>query len=127
MTTPTLSQLGEMTDEELKETLAPLVGWNHFGCTGCACTPCRCNQWIHADHGPCDLPDWPNDANAVAEVRKGTLNRHQREAVVRILYWMLIPKEDQYEDHTITGPILERIANAEPREITIAIIQFLTP
>jgi hypothetical protein len=122
MTTPTLSQLGEMTDEELNVRLLRLLGWKRRRSQN------RDFKWVWVSGGGhmFATPQFCSDANAVAEVRKG-MDRDAREDVVRILYHLLIPKEDQHESHFITWSILERISNASPREITIAIIERLTP
>lgn len=33
--------------DALRMRLLELMGWKHYGCTGCSCTPCVCNEWIH--------------------------------------------------------------------------------
>ena len=70
-----------MKPEDQRIAIAEACGWNHFGCTGCLSVPCKCNQWIHADHGPCGLPDYLSDLNAMHEAEK-TLTGPAMEAFV---------------------------------------------
>jgi len=41
---------------DLRRACAEKLGWKHYGCAGCLQVPCRCNEWISADEGPCELP-----------------------------------------------------------------------
>ena len=68
-----------MTDNELRVKIAEACGWRHFGCTGCNATPCRCTEWIHEDRGPCSLPDYLNDLNAMHEAEKELTPEQQYE------------------------------------------------
>lgn len=69
MSTPKIS---ELTEEQIRELVAESLGWKHYGCTGCACSPCRCQEWIHesGDFGPCFLPSYTTDLNACHEMEK---------------------------------------------------------
>lgn len=47
----------QMTPEEINAVIAETHGWSHYGCTGCAMSPCVCNEWIHAEsNGPTNEP-----------------------------------------------------------------------
>jgi hypothetical protein len=59
------------------------------------------------------IPDYCNDLNAMREAEK-TLGNDFRFSVV--LYHQLIPLEDQYEDHTITWSIANRLIKATARQ-----------
>lgn len=52
--------------------IAEACGWKHYGCTGCAQSPCACDEWIHesTDGVPSELPDYLNDLNAMHEAEK---------------------------------------------------------
>ena len=55
---------------KIKAKCAELRGWKHYGCTGCAMSPCVCNEWIHADSdGPTScLPNVTESADAALEL-----------------------------------------------------------
>lgn len=38
-----------------------VMGWTHYGCTGCACTPCRCQEWLDSDAKLINLPAFSGD------------------------------------------------------------------
>lgn len=60
-----------MTPEDQRIALAEIEGYIHYGCTGCAHTPCLCKGYLTPapDHDLVyDLPDYLNDLNAVHKV-----------------------------------------------------------
>jgi hypothetical protein len=125
MTAPTLSQLGEMTDEELNVRLMKCLGWHELDESY--------KQLVRESHmltpdkrSVTGIKDFSTDANAVAEVRKG-LSQDQQEWVCGKLYWLVIPKEDHFPDHFISWSHVAKICNAPLRQIVIAIIAALTP
>jgi len=131
MTTPTLSQLGEMTDEELRVRLAELRGYkrvmveerNEIG------KPFMFAYWQTPDGNHIrqhQLPNYPKDANAVAEVRKG-LSSDQFKSFLLHLGEILDIENPLGPKGARRIDVFQDCMNSSERQQTIALILALTP
>jgi len=73
-----------MTPEEINIAIVKKLGWKHFGCTGCACNPCVCNEWLNLDLNVVKIPNFYGDLNECAKI-ENTLTQEERQRYVSIL------------------------------------------
>lgn len=63
----------KLTQQEKRIKIAEACGYTHYGCVGCACSPCVCRQYLTPGDDPevvNDVPDYFTDLNAVHEAEK---------------------------------------------------------
>ncbi len=116
-----------MTNEQINIAIAEACGWK---CSGHPDQLAATKGWefghqfvIRPDgqlvtHG--SLPDYCNNLNAMHEAEK-TLHNDFYFAVK--LYHLLIPQEDQYDDHTITWSIANKLIKATARQRAEALLR----
>jgi hypothetical protein len=115
MTTPTLSQLGEMTDEELNVRLAELCGWVRLPKNEGWSRAVRESHMLQPDGtNVSSPPDCSRDLNAVHLVEKKLGDTERRRFSERLC------------NQVQTG-LWEYAVSANPRQRTIALILTLTP
>ncbi len=95
-----------MTNKQINIAIAEACGWELL-------EDGSCRTKIHGLNFCAKVADYCNDLNAMHEAEKA-LDNDFRFSVV--LYHQLIPLEDQYEDHTITWLIANRLIKATARQ-----------
>jgi len=130
MTTPTLSQLGEMTDEELNVRLAECVGYKRIVFVKDPASLWPDDIAVTTEKDGLMMPPtgdvakrtprYCKDANAVAEVRKG-MTQEQKRSFGRRLRAIITPETEGEYDVNFAA------IDASPRLQTICAIYILTP
>jgi hypothetical protein len=95
-------KISNMSPEQKRIAIAEACGWKHYGCTGCAYSPCVCNEWIHesTDFSATRLPDYLGDLNACHEMEK-TLTDDQVDSYLGALLtftWRGCKPSGQFRD-----------------------------
>jgi hypothetical protein len=126
MTTPTLSQLGEMTDEELNVRLCLCLGWEKLAeFDGWSADVCKSHMG-KPDGMIGSPPPFCSDANAVAEVRKGMTGDQFKAFLIHLA--RLLESEHPTPEKGITQlDLIRELMNSTPRQQTICAIPALTP
>jgi hypothetical protein len=116
-----------MSDEQINIAIAEACGWKEIQSSHAPVEfGRRPHGWKRTEHGnrtlETQIPDYCNDLNAMHEAGE-TLDNDFYFAVN--LYHLIIPQGDQYDDHTITWSIANKLIRATARQRAEAFLKTL--
>jgi hypothetical protein len=116
-----------MSDEQINIAIAEACGWKEIQYSHAPVEfGRRPHGWKRTEHGnrtlETQIPDYCTDLNAMHEAEE-TLDNDFYFAVN--LYHLIIPQGDQYDDHTITWSIANKLIRATARQRAEAFLKTL--